>query len=95
MTDIQNKKDQPWSEVSRQLVKANVKAAEAHRAWLRSTVDLNTLGQNEQVVKEVNDTRAAAYAEYKRCHDEAFRLSVISNSLYRDMAGSDDHLFIK
>ena len=95
MTDIQNKTNQTWSEISALRTEANIKSAAARSAWLRSTVDLNTLGQNEQVVKEVNDTRAAAYAEYKRCHDEAFRISQIAHSVYRDMAGSDDHLFSK
>ena len=95
MTDNQSKTNQTWAEISALRAEANIKSAAARSAWLRSTVDLNTLGQSDQVVKEVNDKRAAAYAEYKRCHDEAFRLSVISNSVYRDMAGSDDHLFNK
>ena len=94
MTD-ELKTNQTWAEISALRTEANIKSAAARAAWLRSTVDLNTLGQSDQVVKEVNDKRAAAYAEYKRCHDEAFRISQIAHSVYRDMAGTDDHLFSK
>ena len=94
MTD-KLKTNQTWAEILALRTEANIKSAAAHSAWLKSTVDLNTLGQSDQVVKEVNDKRAAAYAEYKRCHDEAFRISQIAISLYRDMAGTDDHLFSK
>ena len=95
MTD-ELKTNQTWAEISALSTEANIKSDIARSAWLRSTVDLSTLGQNEQVANGTALTgRAAAYAEYKRCHDEAFRISQIAHSVYRDMAGTDDHLFNK
>jgi hypothetical protein len=94
MQENQNKKDQPWSGILRQRTAANIKAAEAHRAW-KAALDINTLGQSDTVAKKVYDTRAATLNEYNRCHAEAFRLSERVNSMYRDMAGSDDDLFSK
>jgi hypothetical protein len=34
-------------------------------------------------------------AEYQKSHAEALRISDIANSLYRDMAGSDDNIYKK
>ena len=82
-----------WSEISDLRTKANIKAADAHRAW-KETLSINTLGQSDKVAKEAYVKCEEAYEEYKRCHDEAYRLSEIAHTMYRDMAGSDDHLFI-
>jgi hypothetical protein len=83
-----------WSEISNLRIKANIKAAEAHRAW-KAALEINTLGKSDQVAKEAYDQRMAALAEYQRCHSEALRISDIANSLYRDMAGSDDNIYKK
>lgn len=93
MTDIQNRIELEWSEISDLRTKANIKAADAHRAW-KETLSINTLGQSDKEAKEAYDKRMAALAEYQKCHAEAFRISEIANSMYIDMAGSDDHLFI-
>ena len=94
MQENQNKKDQPWSGLLRQRTAANIKAAKAHRAW-KAALDINTLGKDDQAAKEAYDTRAATLNEYSRCHAEAFLLSEMFNSIYKDMAGSDDDLFSK
>ena len=94
MTDELKTSELEWSEISDLRTKANIKAADAHRAW-KASLEINTLGKSDQEAKEAYDKRVATLAEYKRCHDEAFRISEIANSLYRDMAGSDDHLFNK
>ena len=94
MQENQNKKDQPWSGLLRQRTAANIKAAKAHRAW-KAALDINTLGQCDQVAKEAYDKRSATLDEYNRCHAEAFRISEIFNCMYKDIAGSDDDLFSK
>jgi len=91
MQENQNKKYQPWSEILIQRTASNIKAAKAYRAW-EAALDINTLGQSDTVVKKVYDKRSAALDEYNRCHDEAFRISEMFNSVYRDMAGTDDLL---
>jgi hypothetical protein len=58
-----------------ELIAATQKVAAAHSAWLRSTVDLDALEQN--------DKRASAFAEYKRCQDEAFRISKMARLLQK------------
>jgi hypothetical protein len=73
---------------------ANIKAAQAHRAWL-AALAINTLGQSNEVAKKAYDKRLTALDEYNRCHDEAFRISEIFNSVYKDIAGTDDDLFSK
>jgi hypothetical protein len=73
---------------------ANVKAAQAHRAWL-AALATNTLGQSNEVAKKAYDKRLTALDEYNKCHAEAFRISEIFNSIYKDIAGTDDHLFSK
>jgi hypothetical protein len=93
MTD-ELKTNQTWAEISALRTEANIKAADAYRAW-KDALSINTLGLSDQVANEAYVKRAEAYAEYKRCHDEAYRLSVISNSLYVDKVGTDDHLFNK
>ena len=55
-----------------ELIAAAQKVAAAHSAWLRSTVDLDG-----------NDKRASAFAEYKKCQDEAFRISKIARLLQK------------
>ena len=82
-----------WSEISDLRTKANIKAADAHRAW-KAALEINTLGKSDQEAKEAYDKRVATLAEYQKCHAEAFRISEIAHSIYRDMAGTDDHLFI-
>ena len=94
MTDELKTNEMEWSEASDLHIKANIKAADAYRAW-KDALSINTLGLSDQVAKEAYVKREEAYAEYKRCHDEAYRLSVISNSLYVDKVGTDDHLFNK
>ena len=89
MQENQNNKEQTLSEILRQRTAANVKSAEAHRAW-EAALDINTLGQSDQVAKEAYDKRSAALDEYNRCRAEAFRISEMFNSAYRDMAGTDD-----
>jgi hypothetical protein len=66
-----------------ELQQANIKCATAHSAWLRSTLDLNALGQSDQVAKEANDKRASAFAEYKRCQAEVFRISKMARLVKR------------
>ena len=58
-----------FSEISDLLTKANKKCASAHSDWLRSTLDTDTLGRKE------------AFAEYKRCQDESFRISKMARLL--------------
>ena len=93
MTDIQNRIELEWSEISDLRTKANIKSAEAHSAW-KASLEICTLGKSDKEAKEAYDKRMAALAEYQKCHAEAFRISEIANSMYIDMAGSDDHLFI-
>ena len=81
-----------WSEISNLLTKANIKSADAYRAW-KAALEINVLGQSDQVAKEAYDQRMAAFAEYQRCHAEAFVISEWAQSNYRDMAGTDDKFY--
>jgi uncharacterized protein len=58
-------------------------------------LNINTLGKSDEEVKEAYEKRMAALAEYQKSHAEALRISEIANSLYRDMAGSDDNIYKK
>jgi hypothetical protein len=82
------------SEILIQRTASNIKAAKAYRAWV-AALDINTLGQSDMVVKKAYDKRLTALDEYNRCHDEAFRISEMFNSVYKDIAGTDDDLFSK
>ena len=68
--------------VKAEIQKANVKCAAARAAWLRSSLDFGILG-NDQLAKEANDKRAAAWAEYQRCQGEAFGISKIARLLQK------------
>jgi hypothetical protein len=57
-----------------ELQKVNIKCAAARAAWLRSSLDLNTLG-SDHLTKEANDNREAAWLEYQRCQADVFRIS--------------------
>jgi hypothetical protein len=94
MNDETKLREMEWSEISELRTKANIKAAEAHRAW-KAALEINTLGKSDQVAKEAYDQRMAALAEYQRCHSEALRISDIANSMYIDKAGSDVEFYRK
>jgi hypothetical protein len=67
--DMTTNNEMNFSEISDLLTKANKKCASAHSDWLRSTLDTDTLGRKE------------AFAEYKRCQDESFRISKMARLL--------------
>jgi hypothetical protein len=87
-------REMEWSEISDLQTKANIKAYDANIAW-REALNINTLGKSEEEVKEAYEKRMAALAEFQKCKSEALRISDIANSLYRDMAGSDDNIYKK
>jgi hypothetical protein len=63
-----------------ELQQANINCAAARAAWLRSSIDFNIFA-SDQLAKEARDKRVAAFAEYKRCQDESFRISKMARLL--------------
>jgi hypothetical protein len=94
MTDEIKLNELDWSELSDLQTKANIKTYDANIAW-REALNINTLGKSDEEVKEAYEKRMAALAEFQKCKSEALRISDFVNSLYRDMAGSDDEFYRK
>lgn len=92
MNDKLKANELEWSEISDLLTKANIKAADAHKVW-KAALQINTLGKSDKEAKEAYDQRMAALAEYQRCHAEALTISEWANSMYKDMAGTDDKFY--
>ena len=65
-----------------ELEQANIKCASARSAWLRSSLDLNTVG-SDHLTKEANNNREVAWAEYQRCQADIFRISKMARLLKR------------
>jgi hypothetical protein len=94
MTDEIKLREMEWSEISNLRAKANIKAAEAQRAW-KAALEINTLGKSEEESMAAHDKRISTLAEYRKCHSEALRISDIANSMYIDKAGSDVEFYRK
>ena len=92
MNDKLKTSELEWSEISNLLTKANIKSADAYSAW-KAALEINTLGKSDQEAKEAYDQRMAAFAEYQRCHAEAFTISEWAQSNYVDKVGTDDEAF--
>jgi cell division septum initiation protein DivIVA len=74
--------EQTWEELSSRRIDANIATWNARERW-HASQKVNTFNKTDEEMREINEERDAARADFERCHAEALKIADAANAAYR------------